>query len=334
MMFCRKSRLLKELINTGKRLYMRSLVAARSGNLSCRLDKTALLITRTGSGLGELKPRDIVKVNIANEQELKNPLLSSEFPLHKLIYERLDTEVVIHCHPPLVNAYFAVSPSLDILTFETKLYLGNVPLIPQETPAITDLEPVISALKLSNIVVIKNHGVVAIGKSFTEALYLVEMLEEAVRTAAVARLFKKEKPDILDEGLKGSLKQKEGTFRMFSKEHIQEIVELVNQDELIARKGKELGLTVKLAIKLDETAQVYKFTFEEGKIIELGFDEDAPFIISAPAQVWEQVFLGKLDSFVAVTQGKMKLKGAMGQLSKWYVPFTRLFALFKEVKIQ
>jgi len=56
-------------------------------------------------------------------------------------------------------------------------------------------------------------------------------------------------------------------------------------------------------------------------------------VISAPAAVWEQVFLGKLDSFVAVTQGKMKLEGQLGQLSKWYVPFTRLFALFKEVKI-
>ena len=47
----------------------------------------------------------------------------------------------------------------------------------------------------------------------------------------------------------------------------------------------------------------------------------------------DDVFSGKLDSFVSVTQGKMKLSGQLGQLSKWYVPFTRLFALFKEVKI-
>jgi hypothetical protein len=30
----------------------------------------------------------------------------------------------------------------------------------------------------------------------------------------------------------------------------------------------------------------------------------------------------------------MKLSGQLGQLSKWYVPFNRLFALFKEVKIK
>jgi len=30
----------------------------------------------------------------------------------------------------------------------------------------------------------------------------------------------------------------------------------------------------------------------------------------------------------------MKLSGQLGQLSKWYVPFNRLFALFKEVRIK
>ena len=93
-------------------------------------------------------------------------------------------------------------------------------------------------------------------------------------------------------------------------------------------------MTVKLAVRLDETAQVYKFNFEKGKIVKLDFDADAPFVISAPRAIWEQVFLGKLDSFVAVTQGKMKLQGQLGQLAKWYVPFTRLFELFRQVGIK
>ena len=120
---------------------------------------------------------------------------------------------------------------------------------------------------------------------------------------------------------------------MFSPEHIKAIVELVNRDNFIAEKGKELDLTVKLAIKMDTSDAVYKFNFEKGKIIKLDFDADAPFVISAPAEIWQQVFLGKLDSFVAVTQGKMKLEGQLAQLSRWYVPFSRLFELFKQVKI-
>ena len=60
----------------------------------------------------------------------------------------------------------------------------------------------------------------------------------------------------------------------------------------------------------------------------------APFVISAPREIWQQVFLGKLDPFVATTQKKMELKGELTKLTRWYLPFTRLFALFKEVKIQ
>jgi putative sterol carrier protein len=155
-----------------------------------------------------------------------------------------------------------------------------------------------------------------------------------VKSAALARLLDKDILDELDAALKDDLKRSQPAYRMFSREHIQAIVDLVNQDEFIAQKGKELDLTLKLAIKLDNSDEVYKFNFEKGKIIRLDADSDAPFVISAPAPVWEQVFLGKLDSFVAVTQGKMKLSGQLGQLSKWYVPFNRLFALFKEVKIE
>jgi putative sterol carrier protein len=111
-------------------------------------------------------------------------------------------------------------------------------------------------------------------------------------------------------------------------------VDLVNNDKFILEKGKELNLTLELAVKLDDTNQAYKFVFEKGKIVKLESNADAPFVISAPRDIWQQVFLGKLDSFVAVTQGKMKLDGQLGQLSKWYVPFTRLFQLFKEVKFK
>jgi putative sterol carrier protein len=93
-------------------------------------------------------------------------------------------------------------------------------------------------------------------------------------------------------------------------------------------------MTLKLAIKLDGSGAVYKFNFDKGKIVKLEFDEDASFVISAPNDIWVAIFLGKLDPFVATTQGKMKLKGDLGKLSRWYVPFSRLFQIFKEVKIK
>ncbi|MDD5506129.1 MAG: class II aldolase/adducin family protein [Candidatus Omnitrophica bacterium] len=333
MIFCKERALRKEMIKVGARLYQAGLSVAKSGNISARLNAENILITGTGTSLGNLRYRDIVKINLNFLKPCGPVQPSSELPLHALVYKNFNAQVVIHCHPPLINGYFAVTSELKALTFETKFYLGNVPVVEQETPTVTRPESVIEALKTNSLVVLKNHGTVAIADKFADALNITEALEEAVRTAAVAKIFKKDILDELDKSIKQDLSA-HAVFPMFSKEHIQAIVDLVNKDEFIAQKGKELDLTVKLAIKLDGTDKAYKFNFEKGKIIKLEFDADAPFVISAPAGAWEQVFLGKLDSFVAVTQGKMKLEGQLGQLSKWYVPFTRLFALFKAVRIK
>jgi len=323
-----------EIIKVGKRLYAARLAVAKSGNLSARLDAENILITATGTFLGQLSESDIVKVNLVSGNYAGEIKPSSELSLHSLVYKNFPAKVVVHCHPPLINGYFAVAKTLKAMSFETKFYLGKVPVIPQETPTVTDPEPVIAALKTNNLVVLKNHGTVAIADKFQDALSITEALEEAVKSAALARLFDKDILDDLDKVLREDLKCDQPAYTMFSREHIQAIVDLVNKDEFIAQKGRELDLTVQLAIKLDESDAVFKFNFEKGKIVKLDTDSQAPFVISAPALVWEQVFLGKLDSFVAVTQGKMKLSGQLGQLSKWYVPFNRLFALFKEVKIE
>ena len=323
-----------EMIQVGKRLYQAGLAVAKSGNLSARLDNDNILITGSGTYLGQLQESDMVKVNLINHKFAGELSPSSELPLHSLVYKNFSAKVVVHCHPPLINGYFAVVKTLKAMSFETKFYLGDIPIIPQETPTVTVPEPVIAALKINNLVVLKNHGTVAVAEKFQEALAITEALEEAVRSAAIARLWDKAILDDLDQALKEDLKRQDLAYVMFSQAHIQAIVDLVNKDEFIAQKGKELDLTVKLAIKLDDSNEAYKFNFEQGKIVKLDKDSDAPFVISAPGSVWEQVFLGKLDSFVAVTQGKMKLSGQLGQLSKWYVPFNRLFALFREVKIE
>lgn len=323
----------KEIINVGKRLYQAGLCVAKSGNLSARLDEENILITATQTFLGDLKDDEIAKVNLKINRAEGDKKPSSELPLHSLVYKNFPAKAIIHCHPPLVNGYFSVYSDIKVLTFEAKLYLGNVPVVEQDTPAVTKPELVIDALKLSNLVVLRRHGVVAMSDNFDEALNLIETLEESVKIAATARLFKKEILDELDKELKKTLTSKD-SYPMFSKEHIQAIVDLVNKDEFITVKGKELDLTVKLAIKLDGSDKEYRFNFEKGKIVKLDYDTTAPFIISGPAAVWEQVFLGKLDSFVAVTQGKMKLQGQLGQLAKWYVPFSRLFQLFREVRIK
>ncbi len=198
----------KQIIAVGGKLYSLRLVSACAGNLSARAGRDNILITATGSCLGELRPKDIIRVNLGNTADIfrKRRLVSSEFPLHRLIYRTFPAKVVIHCHPPLTNAYFSVYPKLKTLTFESKFYLGEVPLVKQKTLTISRPGEIIRALKKNKIVIVKNHGVVSIGDNFKEALYLVEILEETVKIAGLAALFKRGIPGVMGKALRKYLK--------------------------------------------------------------------------------------------------------------------------------
>ena len=198
----------KEIVAIGRELYALRLVSGRAGNLSARLDKNHILITVTGTCLGALKYSDLIKADLNKESETKIKRTSSEFTLHRLIYKNFPAKVAIHCHPPLTNAYFAIYPKLKNLTYESKLYLKRVPVVEQKGLTMTQPKLVIGALKTSNLVIVRNHGVVCIGDDFKEALYLIEVLEESVKVAALARLFKKKGCDDLDKALKMSLNPK------------------------------------------------------------------------------------------------------------------------------
>ena len=66
----------EEIIEIGKRLYLKNLTVATSGNISIKTDK-CIYITASGSSLGALKKEDIVLTdldgnNYINSTELKS----------------------------------------------------------------------------------------------------------------------------------------------------------------------------------------------------------------------------------------------------------------------
>jgi L-fuculose-phosphate aldolase len=196
----------RRMIAMGKKLVESRLVTARAGNLSARLDAKNILITVTGSELGNLKYSDIVKVPLdycVPTKVKKKP--SSELPAHSSIYKNFSCQVVIHCHPPLTNAYFAVLPRLKMLTFETRFYLKDVPVVGQKGLNVTRVDLLIRALRKNKIAVVRNHGVFSIADTFPQALTPVLILEEAVKVAAIARLFKKNALDKIDRQVKQCL---------------------------------------------------------------------------------------------------------------------------------
>lgn len=326
----------KEIIEIGRWIWEKDLTAAASGNISVKVGQGALLITGHDACLGMLKESDIGEIDLEGEPKRKGFQPSTEKMFHASVHKNLNTSVVLHVHPTYTNGYFAANDSIEFDTFETRLTFGEVPVIVQKTPAITDISAVVEALKRSNIVVLKHHGVVAIGESLKDAFFLIQALEEAVKIACIKDLYMGRKSgQVATEESKSVSEPNSKKYKLFSPEQIKDIVGIVNSDEKFRRLSQETALQTKLAVVLEESGLAYCFNFSDGKIADYSNSiNDAEFIITGKAEYWRQIFNRQLDPFAATTQKKLKLKGDFAKISRWYVPFNRLFELWKNTPVE
>lgn len=322
----------KNIISIGLLLWEKNLVSGLNGNISRRVDDETVLLTAHGTCLGLLQEKDILIMKLDGEL-LEEGSVSTEKLLHTEIYKNFpETKAVIHTHTTYTNAYFLANKTLTPQIFETKMCLGEVKGIDQLTPAVTDAGPVMESLKGNNITVLRNHGVVAKGNDLFDCFLLIQALEEAVTIDIVARLY----GGANHEPSTGNNDQitRNGKYKLFSDEQMNAIVAIVNKDEQMKELGAQTQMTMDLAIHLNETGQTYSFSFKNGKIVKLGNDSDAEFLISAPEDIWRAVFNREIDPFVATTQKKMNLRGDFAKISKWYAPCSRIFELWGTVPIE
>jgi L-fuculose-phosphate aldolase len=326
-----------EIVKVGKLIWEKNLTGGMSGNLSLKVSDKKFLITGRCSCLGFLEPQDVGAVDADGNPQDKNFTPSSEKLFHTSVYKNLDAKAVVHVHPTWTNGYFSVHERIDFDTFETRLTFGNIPVIDQKTPTISDVASVIEALRRSNIVVLKHHGVVAIGETLKDAFFLVQTLEEAVQMAFIKDFYSGERSTACapQKSAAAAAAGAEKKYTLFSEEQIRDIVEIVNRDEKFYQLASETALKTKLAVVLDETQTIFCFNFADGKILDTTRStEGAEFVISGKSEYWRAIFNRKLDPFAATTQKKLKLKGDFAKISRWYVPFNRLFELWVKTPVE
>ncbi len=327
-----------KIIETGKLLWDKGLVTGFNGNISARIDADTLLITATGTCLGYLKPEDILTMKLSGEV-IGAGKASTEKLMHTEIYKNFpDIKAAVHTHPTYTIGHFLSNDVFEPKTFEARFYLGNVEALPQTTPSVTDIEPLKIALKKNNIVVLKNHGVIAMGADLFNAFVLIQELEEQVKMDLVDAHYKnysgKVTPQVSSREGKADEAISTKKYKLFSKEQIDEIVKIVNSDAQMQELGGKTAMNMSLAVILDETAQAHRFTFENGRIKEAAQDANAEFVINAPEAIWRAVFNREIDPFVATTQKKMTLRGDFARISKWYAPCSRIFQLWTKVPVE
>jgi len=230
-----KKELKRKMVDICKELYRERFVRGREGNVSAKLDQDTFFITPHGVSLGFIEERDILLVDKQGRviDGIGEP--SFEIELHKAIYSELrEVEAVIHVHPSFTTLLAEKGLSIQTLTFELEAILTGTEVIPQKGPVITDIDLVINALKKRNIVILKNHGTVAIG-NLDDAFFLTDMLEEASKMSFFAHL---PRIDVQTTYTPSKDMRKETTYELFSPEHIEMLISSVNQSKEVEEEGR------------------------------------------------------------------------------------------------
>lgn len=181
----------QKLIEICHRVYRNNFVSALDGNISCRISNNEFLITRSAVCKGDVKEKDILKINSDGNLLEGEGKLSTETKLHLFIYsKRKEINSVVHCHPVYSTAFAVNGIGIDEHYFpEVVLTLGKVPLCKYGTPSTSELtdslEPFVDH---SLAFLLQNHGAVTIGKSLDEAYFRMEKLEHTAKILTMAKL--------------------------------------------------------------------------------------------------------------------------------------------------
>ena len=121
-----------EILDAGRKIYQRGLVAANDGNLSVRVGDNALWVTPTGVSKGAMTEDMLVKLSLDGTVLEGTRKPSSETKMHLRIYqENPAVRAVVHAHPPAATAFAAAGLPLDRPVLqEAVVQLGTVPVAP------------------------------------------------------------------------------------------------------------------------------------------------------------------------------------------------------------
>ncbi|MBI5069997.1 MAG: aldolase [Deltaproteobacteria bacterium] len=188
-----ESALRERMCDLGLSIFERGLTAGSSGNLSARLRDGGLLLTPTGSCLGELDPARLSRLDAAGKHVSGDPPSKEAF-LHRGLYgARPQAGAVVHLHSTHAVAVSCLrgldaADCIPPLTPYFVMKVGRLPLVPYLRPGDPALGEAVGALAAGHTaVLLANHGPVVSGPDLESACYAAEELEETARLFLLLR---------------------------------------------------------------------------------------------------------------------------------------------------
>ena len=166
------------------------LVVGTSGNVSARCGDDSLAITASGTDYATMTMDDIVVVDFDGEPIVGEAIPSTEMLMHAAIYQqRPDVGAVMHTHSAYASGMAVAGVALPPLVDEIVIHLGGAIEVSEYAfPGTEELgERVVVALGERNAALIRNHGMVGVGKTPADAKRACEIVEHSARIYSIAK---------------------------------------------------------------------------------------------------------------------------------------------------
>jgi L-fuculose-phosphate aldolase len=161
------------------------------GHVSARdSEPDVMWIKRKGVSLAEVSPNDVLRTSINGDIENASDM-HLEAVLHTEVYRaRPDVRCVVHGHPLHATAFGAAHADLAFISHDAVLFKEGIAALDEVPEMIVEKNQgvvVAHALGERSALLMRNHGVVVVGKDVPWAVLTALTLERAVRLQSIAR---------------------------------------------------------------------------------------------------------------------------------------------------
>ena len=189
---------IQDVLFVAKRMDDKGLVNSFAGNISTKQDGK-IYITPTGQNKALLTPEKIAVID-ENGNRIWGMKETSEIIMHSMAYEICerngwDVSGVVHCHSKILTAFSMAGLEIETDTFPEMM--GNfhkIPCAPYGAPGtkyiLTMAEPYFA--EGYRIVLLGNHGCLAVGKTVEDAMNIVEACEAIAEQILIAKYILKQ----------------------------------------------------------------------------------------------------------------------------------------------
>lgn len=170
----------EQIVNYGKTLVTSGLTKGTGGNLSIyNRGKGLMCISPSGIDYFEIKPEDVVVLDIHGNKVDGSKDPSSEYEMHRIFYaNREDIDAIIHTHTMYATTLACLNWSLPAVHYMLALAGHDVRCAKYATYGTKELaENAYEAMKDRYAVLLANHGLLAGAKDLANAFNITEEIE-------------------------------------------------------------------------------------------------------------------------------------------------------------